>query len=184
MQKSLLKCSCLFILCLSFIVFRQPVYGQSLERVLLAAGGKVSAVNQLELNYSIGELAVATLQATGSTGTAFICTEGFQQKLITDIKDVDLRTAWYSRLRVEAYPNPVRTNLTVYVYDDNFDEYRVDLYDAADRRLQQYTLQKNKLIIPMQQYPAGFYWLKFFNTRRQEDGSYKKFKPYKIIKVN
>lgn len=164
------------------VLFSGICYGQSIERSLVGSGGKLTIVGQLELNYSIGEMAVATLQSNG--GPAFVCTEGFQQKLITDVKEVDIKTAWYSRLRVEAYPNPVRTNLTVYVYDDNFDEYRVDLYDASERLLQQYTLKRNKLEIPMQQYPAGFYWLKFFNTRRQLDGSYKKFKPYKIIKVN
>lgn len=159
-------------------------YGQSLERTLVSNGGKISTVQNIELNYSVGELAVATLQSAAGSSDVFVCTEGFQQKQITDVKEVDLRTVWYNRLRVEAYPNPVRTNLTVYVYDDNFDEYRVDLYDASERLLQQFTLQRNKLVIPMQQYPAGFYWLKFFNTRRQKDGTYNNFKPYKIIKVN
>lgn len=165
------------------VLFAGVCYGQSIERSLVGSGGKLSVKGNIELNYSVGEMAVATLQSSGNS-TAFVCTEGFQQKQITDVKEVNIRTAWYSRLRVEAYPNPVRNMLTVYVYDDNFDEYRVDLYDASERLLQQYTLNRNKLEISMQQYPAGFYWLKFFNTRRQKDGTYQNFKPYKIIKVN
>jgi hypothetical protein len=182
MQKNLRRHQGLFICSLTFFSFIDFCYGQSIERSLLGSGGKITTVQQVELNYSIGELAVATLQGTGPT--TLICTEGFQQKLITDIKEIDIRMTWYSRLRVDAYPNPVRNNLTVYVYDDNFDEYRVDLYDGAERLLQRYTLQQNKLIIPMQQFPVGFYWLKFFNTRRQKNGDYKRFKPFKIIKVN
>ncbi|SIS58082.1 Por secretion system C-terminal sorting domain-containing protein [Filimonas lacunae] len=169
----------LFPIC---ILFSGVCYGQSLERTLVGSAGTLTSAQGVEVNYSIGELAVATL--TSKSNDAFVCTEGFQQKQIVETSKFDTRTQWYSRIRVEAYPNPVRTNLTVYVYDDNFDDYRVDLYDASERLIKQFNLQKNKLVIPMQQYPAGFYWLKFFNTRRQKDGTYTNFKPYKIIKVN
>jgi hypothetical protein len=182
MRKNLLQHPGLFLSGLSLFLFTDFCEGQTIERSLIGTGGKISTVQQVELNYSIGELAVATLQGTGAT--TLICTEGFQQKQITDVKEIDLRMVWSSRLRADAYPNPVRNNLTVYVYDDNFDEYRVDLYDASERLLQRYTLQQNKLIIPMQQFPAGFYWLKFFNTRKQKAGIQQHFKPFKIIKVN
>lgn len=172
-----------FLLCSPlFLLFPNIGHSQSIERSLVSTGGKLVTAGRVELNYSIGELAVATLQGTGPT--TLVCTEGFQQKQNTDIHEPDIRMTWTGLLRVDAYPNPVRNNLTVYVYDNNFDEYRVDLYDASERLIQRYTLQQNKLIIPMQGFPAGFYWLKFFNTRLQKAGIHKNFKPFKIIKVN
>lgn len=183
MRKDLLRSHPGFLLCSPLLIlYSQLSYGQGIERSLVGTGGKVVTAKNIELNYSVGELAVATLQGTGST--TVVCTEGFQQKQIKDVTSIDIRMTWTGLLRVDAYPNPVRNNLTVYVYDDNFDEYRVDLYDGSERLLQRYTLQQNKLIIPMQQYPAGFYWLKFSNSRLQKAGIAHKFKPFKIVKVN
>lgn len=182
MRKDLLKQQGLVLCSPLLLLLSDTLHAQTMERTLIGTGGTIAKAQQVELNYSLGELAVATLQGSGPT--TLICTEGFQQKNNTDIKEIDIRQTWTGLLRVDAYPNPVRNNLTVYVYDNNFDDYRVDLYDGSERLLQRFTLQQNKLIIPMQQYPAGFYWLKFFNTRLQKQGISKKFKPFKIIKVN
>ncbi|MBN9296674.1 MAG: T9SS type A sorting domain-containing protein [Filimonas sp.] len=181
MQKNLRTTSFILLVPLGLAGITNALQAQSLERTLISTGGKIASAPQVDLNYSIGELAIATLQGTGNT--TVICTEGFQQKLQKDVLKTEPRVDWYG-VRVDAYPNPVKDYLTVYVYDDNLDDYRVELYDASERLIQQYKLQQNKLVIPVQYLPSGFYWLKFFNTRLQKSGQYKKFKPFKIIKVN
>lgn len=163
------------ILCLFVSV--EVSNAQKLERTLIGVSGTSTKTPTVQLNYSIGELANNTLKGTGPT--TVICTEGFQQKENKDVAAFNPREQWYDMIRVDAYPNPFTDNLTIYVYDNNFDRYRVEITDESERVVGRYDLQQNKLIVSLKQLPAGFYWLRFYNSNNT-----KHYKPFKLIKMN
>ncbi len=155
------------------LMFSLSVSGQEIkQQVVASAGGyDVSGDNSISLSWTLGELAIATVESGSGD---LILTQGFQQSmLVIDIiqKNPELG------VKVSVFPNPTSEMVNI-----NFSaplSGETDLYlNSADGRL----VYTGKLLpgdilkqINMQQYPGGTYILRIQNGI--------KINIYKIIKL-
>lgn len=93
------------IMSLTFAMIPFILCAQSTERQVIATTGTTASSANVQVSYTIGETATATL-APGS----IIVTQGFQQPDEQIAVGVD---EWASDLSVNAYPNPVSDNLVL-----------------------------------------------------------------------
>ena len=105
--------------------------------VISSAGGYDEATN-INLAWTLGELAVSTLSTTD-----MILTQGFQQPFLLDIGDAidDPEFNW----SVNAYPNPVSEVLNLRFNLDKTMDLQLELYDITGKKL---TIRKLPSIIP------------------------------------
>lgn len=75
-------------------------FSQSIERDILSAGGKTASASNLQLCYTVGELAVETVSAPG----IMLC-QGFQQGTSSN---VDIKQNGTNTFIVNVFPNPTR----------------------------------------------------------------------------
>ena len=165
-MKSIL--TAILVLMLSLSAFGQDIK----QQVLASAGGfDVSGDNTISLSWTLGELAIATVESGSGD---IILTQGFQQSmLVIDIiqKNPELG------VEVSVFPNPTSEMVNI-----NFSaplSGETELYlNSADGRL----IYTGKLLpgdilkqINMQQYPGGTYILRIQNGI--------KINIYKIIKL-
>jgi hypothetical protein len=165
-MKSILGLFLLFVVSLS-------VSGQEIKQQVVSSAGEfsVSGDNSVSLSWTLGEIAIATVQSGSGD---IILTQGFQQsKLLIDLirKNPDLG------VKVSIFPNP--TNEIVNINFSEGLDGETDIYlSSADGRLV-YTgkLLSGDLLkqINMQQYPGGTYILRIQNGIR--------INIYKIIKL-
>ena len=94
--------------------------------VISSAGGYAEATD-ISLAWTMGELAVSTLSATG-----MILTQGFQQPFLLDINAIDDPEFNWS---VNAYPNPVSEVLNLRFNIDKTMDLQLELYDITGKKL-------------------------------------------------
>jgi len=108
-------------------LFLFPLYlkGQSLDRSVVASSGTYVQVTGLSVSSTIGEAAVTTL-----SGASSILTQGFQQPDGLFVGIVDIATG---RVNLQAWPNPVSTNLTVEILSPDKAKVQIRCLDILGR---------------------------------------------------
>lgn len=96
------------------------------ERDVVASAGEYSTSPAVELSWTVGDLAVATLQ-----GGSLIVTQGFQQ---ADENMVGIAEPTFPG-DIKVYPNPVADQLYFEISSDTPMDLRGDLYDLTGRRV-------------------------------------------------
>ena len=79
---------------------------------------------------------------------------------------------WSTHFEVDILPNPVHTELQVFVRGQPLDEIRFSLWDATGNLMQEEQLNMQMKKIPVAQLPAGMYWIVFQDS---QSSFYQKF---------
>ncbi|GEM_PF-1325566 len=134
-----------------FFAFSMPLCSQSLGRQLIGSAGSSGRVGDVQLSWSLGEVAVGHLKAANGAGRM---TEGFQQpSLMPLIEGADPTL-------VQVAPNPVRDILNIYIPGDSREEWAVTLADVKGRILLRSTgLSAGNSAIDLSHLSAGTYFL-------------------------
>ena len=149
--------SCFFLLCISWVTSAQIISPQ-----VLNATGNTSTINTIELSWSVGEIAIATLSANNT-----ILTQGFLQP------DVSTHTSGIEEIKISefitVFPNPVHNQLYIRQSGDLIET--VSIYNALGQRL-----IEQKFINPgldMTQLLPGIYFVNLISHDQAEVHTFK-----------
>jgi len=151
------------------------VGAQTLSPSVISPAGDIDRTNDMSLEWTIGELAVATYFADGQ-----MLTEGFHQPLLS----VDLifpPGAGTDDLVVTIAPNPVKYTLGIEIIDPQKRILELQLVDAQGRLVEQTKMDAHiqNLEFDMSNYASGFYVLRIIDPASQT-----LLEAYKVAKIN
>ncbi len=158
---------------MSLLFLAGLVRGQSLSPTVVASAGDYFENGTVSLSFTVGEVAVTTLQAGD-----VILTQGFQQPFELDVTGVKAQEiSW----EVKTYPNPVKELLHVKFNLEKPDDFTLVVIDLTGKKLfmKDYTgVQPSEVKeISFRDYAPGVYFLTIYN----KDKTVRKI--YKIQKV-
>lgn len=148
------------------------IYGiaQSLSPSVLASQGAISQGDNFSLEWTLGELAVATIRTPDG-----MLTEGFHQPVLK-VEELTSLTEGY---QITLAPNPVKSILSVDIRSETEAEVTMQLLNLNGQPLQihraNFPFETTEL--DLSNYPSGLYFLRF----SEKDG--KLLKTFKITKV-
>lgn len=164
----------LFLLALGLIRFG-PIAAQVLNPSVFASAGGLDKTPTLSLEWTLGELAVQTLETKNG-----LYTEGFHQPMLKVeperlVKENELAALYDIQIK----PNPVQSFLHVNISSDQTSEIQLKLMDLNGKTLlrQSLTFPFDFSELEMGAYPAGLYLLQF----QQKDGY--PIKTFKVSKI-
>lgn len=136
---------------------------QSREAAVISAAGANMKAADIEIDWSIGEVAVAAYQNPKSRQSLL---EGFQRSYLSIIKS-DKIAASLDALQV--YPNPFQSTVTVALPEPS-PNVRLEVFSMDGRNLmsQKMTPESGLLKINLSDLPVGSYLLSFLNTSTGE----------------
>jgi hypothetical protein len=106
---------------------------QSIERFVIgSAGGSYNNGMNLQLDYTIGELAVTTI----SNGSNHL-TQGFQQPFANST--VSIAENPEDPIQVEIYPNPITDEMNVMISNGNAADYHAMIFDILGQMVSEET---------------------------------------------
>jgi hypothetical protein len=146
---------------LGLLIYSYTCNAQSASPNVLNTTGKTVKGKNVQLSWSIGEIAITTLTAAGT-----IVTEGFLQPDVVStsaIEEVTLSNA------ISCFPNPVHNELYIRQSADIIGS--VSVYNALGERV--YDQKFIDGIIDMSLYRPGFY---FINITNKDGGEVHTFK--------
>lgn len=153
---------------LLFLLLCPWAASQSLVPTLMGTTGDFKTAGY-SLSYSVGELSVTTL-----SGGDYFLTQGFQQP-------DSVFTIIGGPQTIEAFPNPVSTNLTINIFIEESPEFWVEIYNIKGSKVYQekYTgvYYGSRKKIDFQEFPKGLYFVKIYSTNG------KSMEKFKIVKM-
>lgn len=153
---------------LSFIIIAQFIVQFTFAQIelgptVIASAGSYAEADNISLSWTLGEIAVTTM----SQGD-IVLTQGFQQGYANGTSIDENPLDW----QIIAYPNPVRTNLSIQFDVLEPTIFWVELQDVTGRILQQ---KQYKEILPgdvvsieMDPYKQGVYFFRIFTSDRKQ----------------
>lgn len=136
-----------------FTVFSQDI---QLSPTVIASAGNYSESDNISLSWTVGELAVTTLEAGD-----FILTQGFQQSYDDGVIGFEYDPI---RWQINAYPNPVQNDLMIQFDLFETREFLIEVQDVTGRILSQ---EQYKEVFPgdvrqidMSGYKSGIYFFR------------------------
>ena len=155
------------------LVFVATAGGQDLkQQVVSSAGGfGVSGDNSISLSWTLGELVISTVQASGGD---LILTQGFQQSKLT-ITAIDVNKDL--GVEVSVYPNPTSELVNIKFGAPLEGETTLFLMAPDGRQVLNMKLEQGEVLkeIDMNEFPGGTYFLRIQNGI--------KLNVYKIVKL-
>lgn len=152
---------------------------QSLSPSVIASNGTVSQGNQIQLEWTLGELAIQSLQTTDG-----LLTEGFHQpNLLVEILDVpetDLFPVLDETFNITVAPNPVQSTLYIQMEAESDHDGVIRLSDYSGQRLKRLETEFSNQTLEwdLSPYPSGIYLLSFYSKEGRL------LKQYKVSKVD
>ena len=155
---------------------------QSLSPAVIAADGTQNYTETLSLEWTLGELTVGSIHTENG-----MLTEGFHQPLlkITEIPGSQntngkitagpeannvYTEGLISDFKIDAWPNPVHSRLTVKIQAETDDEVILELFDGMGRSLNSKSIffPFDLIELDLTENPSGIYFLKF----NKKDGTF------------
>ncbi len=129
-----------------------PVYSQNTDPAVVAAAGQSGQNNGIRLDWTLGELAVSTIQNNTQI------TQGFHQPYVTTTGLVPIILE-----QVSIQPNPSRDGWLVQLSFEEVKEVEIQLVDVLGQVLWslQYETQIVNEWVKVDALPQGQYWLHF-----------------------
>lgn len=156
------------------ILFPSRIYAQnnSVGPAVIASAGTRFQNNNMIIDWTLGELSIATLQ-----GSSNVISQGFHQPrfVITTIEELPQLTG-----KITVYPNPASDLVRIEIMLDKATSVRAGLYDSNGNLLwnDEFYGQKITKSTSLKNYPQGNYFLKLV-----PDG-YKSAQTFKIQKID
>lgn len=132
---------------------------------VIASQGNSYSNSSVSIDFTIGEVVIATLNNTGNT-----LTQGFHQTNLTVLAIDDFDINYQARV----FPNPTQDLLQVEI--QNFEGLNFKMYDIQGRQLSQQKIYSINTSINTTPYAKGLYLLVILNENNQL------LKTYRIIK--
>jgi hypothetical protein len=132
---------------------------------VIASQGNSYSNSSVSIDFTIGEVVIATLNNTGNT-----LTQGFHQTNLTVLAIDDFDINYQARV----FPNPTQDLLQVEI--QNFEGLNYKMYDIQGRQLSQQKINSLNTSINTTPYAKGLYLLVILNENNQL------LKTYRIIK--
>lgn len=131
--------------------FSVPLNAQSLGSQLIGSAGGTGRTGDLQISWSLGEVAVANRNAANGEGRL---TEGFQQPRLMPLSE------GMDPSSVQIAPNPVRNILQIYLPGDTKVEWTLTLNDVTGKTLLRRTgLTVGNAEMDLSAFPSGVYFL-------------------------
>ncbi len=158
---------------LTCLAFAGGLLAQNPDPSVVAAGGGIATGGQLQLEWTLGETAIAAAAAPN-----LLLTEGFHQPLLAveEVASVPFETAEYPAVLPGAggdlphpaftaviSPNPVASTLSLrFVGGENFDGARVELFSASGKTWLDQVLAQGEpqTLLQLGDLPPGIYFLR------------------------
>ena len=135
----------------------------SLAPSVISSGGGYGENGNISISWTLGELAVTTLQ-----GNNMILTQGFQQPFDVDVGAPGNEVNWH----ITVYPNPVADELRIRFNIEKPGEYLLEIQDVTGRlisQVQQKMVNPGDIVIlNTSTYTNGIYFLKVLTPDRQQ----------------
>ena len=149
---------------------------QSLSPSVISSAGDSDHTDDITLEWTIGELAVATYYADGR-----MLTEGFHQPLLNVEKIFPPGNDEQDEIVVTIAPNPVKYTLGVEIVDPQKRLLELQLFDAQGRLVEHTKMdaQTQNLEFDMSNFASGFYVLRIIDPTSQT-----LLEAYKVAKIN
>lgn len=146
------------------------VHAQSLTPTVMASAGDYLSNGSMSLSFTLGEVAVTTLQATN-----LILTQGFQQPFEIDIGNaVEEKPVNWS---VKAFPNPVENILKIKFTLEQTDSYTLQVMDITGKKMLvqelDFVTTGETYEIDMSEYAPGIYLLNITSKDQKTNQIYK-----------
>ena len=150
---------------IAVIFVSQVAFSQSvvLSPTVIASAGNYSTAGDISLSWTLGEIAVSTLQQSG-----LILSQGFQQAFNDNVGFHLDPIKW----QINAYPNPVKDELKIQFDLLEPTDFFIEIQDVSGRLLsqKQYKNVYSGDIIPvkMSSYKYGIYFFRISTTEREQ----------------
>ncbi len=127
----------------------------TLAPTVLASGGGYGENGNLNISWTLGELAVTTLE-----GENMILTQGFQQPFDIEVGIHKEKSIW----GISVYPNPVVEKLHIRFFIVNPGDFLLEIQDVTGRLIckeqQKHIYPGDIIILDTSTYPNGIYFLR------------------------
>lgn len=143
----------------------QQAFSQSIELspTVIASAGNYSEVGGISLSWTLGEVAVTTLQQG-----KIILTQGFQQSFLKDVGFATDPIKW----QIAAYPNPVQDKLRIQFDLPETTDFSIEIQDVNGRMIskEEYrqVLPGDVIQIDVSAFNYGVYFFRVATTDRRQ----------------
>lgn len=141
-----------------------------LTPTVLSTAGEYGSAGGYSLSYTIGELAVTTLDPGG----ALILTQGFQQPFALGVNSIEEHEIDWS---VNAYPNPVSDFLNIKFNIENPVDFNIEIIDLTGKKLwiRNYPeiVPQEVISVDLSRYVRGVYMLRISTPDQKVNKVYK-----------
>jgi len=155
--------------------------GLKAQEAITASGGNATGSGG-STSYSVGQVVYTTNTASGGTLSQGV-QQPFEISIISGIEEQGINLSY------TAYPNPTTTNVILkidasIVETQNLASLQYTLSDINGKQINQQPISGNQTIIPMEQLPAGTYFVTIVQTlpATSHDITTNQLKTFKIIK--
>ncbi len=134
-----------------FFLFGHYLKSQSIERELVSSSGNELTNDQVNLNFSIGEIVVNTIQFNENYSTP-----GFHQ---SDLLTTSFKNSFKSDVKVDVFPNPFTDFIIVNIKDSDLKRAEFKLINIEGKILKTGVLTSDKNKIILSNYKLSVYFL-------------------------
>lgn len=145
------------------------LHSQTISPSVVASSGGHAQGEGLTISWTLGEMVIETFQHDNS---GIILTQGFHQ---TYIMITSVYEAQSIDIQINAFPNPVKEQLTVYVQEGVSEGFRFSVIDLRGNLLTEGKLEGRETNIDLTTLRTGVYLLAIFIKEEQ-------VKTFRIIK--
>ena len=142
------------VLVLFFLSYELYAIGQSSSSHVVAAAGGQAETSEYEVSWTLGDIAIETLESS-----SFVLTQGFQQAYfeITSIEKFQEED-----LLLKVYPNPAADYIYITLESDKIKSVRIELFDLEGKIVinQQWYCSGGPYKIALNGLNSSFYFLK------------------------
>jgi Secretion system C-terminal sorting domain len=163
-------------LALLITCFAVSANAQSLSPTVISPAGEVDQIDNISLEWTIGELAISTYQFDGQ-----MLTEGFHQPLLSIERIAPPKDGADDNLEVIIAPNPVKHVLRVEVIDSQERILEFQLFDVRGALVERIKMDAytQNFEIDMSGYTSGFYVLRVVGSE-----SHTLLDAFKVAKID
>lgn len=143
----------------------QQAFSQNIELspTVIASAGNYSEAGEISLSWTLGEVAVTTLQQG-----EIILTQGFQQSFLKEVGFASDPIKW----QIAAYPNPVQDKLWIQFDLPETKDFSIEIQDVNGRLVskEEYTQVTPGDVIPVDvsAFSHGMYFFRVTTTDRRQ----------------
>ncbi|MGK0174835.1 MAG: hypothetical protein ACI9AT_001217 [Ulvibacter sp.] len=165
---------------LFFLFLSGWTYGQNMDPSIMASDGGIDSTDQISLEWTLGEVAVATLY-----GETKMITEGYHQPsiVVSDYDDTQITNTANIQIQensISVVPNPVKSIVSVQMQFPEVSEIYVSLFNLEGKQILK-TFKKgstDSFEMNLIDLSSGLYLLRFANPKG------KILRTFKLSKIN